>query len=883
MDSLHIAFSGYAIIGLTVLILSASVAFYLLRLPEKSRATWSLIGFFLVVALSGGSTILSNGLIFWDSLFKPWQDFWILTGGAALGQFAYCLPRCERSREARMAQIALSILALAALVYSSVYSYRFLTQWSPSLDVIDAYYLLLPLGTLLVVILFLRRSMQFSERADLRMGGSSGGHVWRRLLHPQGEEARTFRNFALALSLAFLPGLQTLVGLPGPYGFLLSNIGSILAIIAIALVYFNYAPEVNSFMAKLVGITLATVLLTLAIFGAVDVQLASSDLQIHRMSSLASIHAALTRRGSVAPDVHEIAYVVAWDAVDPGEASRYQELYLSAEDYGFELDYLVDENRQGNVEAVSLPMESLLVRATNSDWRRVWRDGNGPFGRIEASFDSYAFVSEGIVYEIGFSIVSIANHVSAIVSKWLLLILSSSVVVLLVYPLFFRRTLLRPLEALLDGITRVNRGNLDTFVPIRFQDEIGTLTDSFNKLTYSLKESQAQHGQLFQRLQASYDELEERVNDRTRELSAFTDLTMSPGVHASLADILLPVLERIVSIELCDAVCVHLLAEDGKAMDLVAECNLPERVVTAVSTIAPPPVPAGPAHLAAHPFPSHQNGTPARLPHQLELPDFQSHLGMPLETGDNLHGWLSCYRRSEDDFTSGEISLLVALARQMGVVVENQRLRQRIKDVAAYEERQRLARDLHDSVTQLVYSMTLFTRSSQEALEDNDPERLRDNLKHMADTALQTLREMRFLLFELQPPTLEPGGLAKTLDARLAMVEHRVGISVRSQIDDPLPVSAMIERELYYVAIEALNNTLKHANADTVSLTVEGTDDGINLCIEDNGRGFDLARISGGLGIGNMRQRIESLGGDLRIESVINGGTRVIVTVPIGH
>jgi hypothetical protein len=103
MHSPQIVFTSYAIIGLTLLILAASIAVYLLRLPTKSRATWALILFFFMVALSGTATILTNALYNWGDLFAPWQDLFILAGGVALTYFAYNLPRYEPSRETRTA------------------------------------------------------------------------------------------------------------------------------------------------------------------------------------------------------------------------------------------------------------------------------------------------------------------------------------------------------------------------------------------------------------------------------------------------------------------------------------------------------------------------------------------------------------------------------------------------------------------------------------------------------------------------------------------------------------------------------------------------------------------------------------------------------------
>jgi signal transduction histidine kinase len=755
MPAPQILFTSYAIIGLTLLILAASVAIYLLRLSEKSRATWALILFFFMVALSGTATILTNSLYEWGDIFAPMQDFFILAGGVALTYFAYSLPRYDPSREARVVLLLMSSIALLALAYTIFFDYRFLFQRTPELNVSESYYLLLPLGTLLIVLIFLRRSAQLSKHAT-----ESTASFWGRLVHPEGEDAQALRNLALALSLAFLPAIQTVVVFPNPFGFLLSNIGSILAIIAIALVYFNYAPEINSFMAKLVGITLASVLLIVAVAGSIDVYFASA-----------------------------------------------------------------------------------------------------------------------LTYTLGASDAANSLYLSETVFRWLLSILAASGFVLLLFPLFFRHVLVQPIENLLQGINRVNKGNLDTFVPIRFDDEIGSLTDSFNKLTQSLKVSKLQQEQLFERLQRSYQELEERVADRTRELSAFTDLTMLPGNYENLTDILQPALNRIIEIGLCQALCVHLIAEDQQSMVLVAQRNLPKKMAAKLERVPASTLFTNQNQLTEKPVLMSPQNDRSGLPHELKIQGYENYLGSPLVAGTQILGWLSCYRRSEDDFTVGEISLLVALARQMGLIVENYRLRQRIRDVAVYKERQRLARDLHDSVTQLVYSMTLFTQSARQAVEDGDTKRLSDNLAHLAGASIQALREMRSMLFELQPPVLEKEGLARALNARFDMVERRVGIRVEAGVDTPVESEA-VERELYYVVIEALNNSLNHAEADEVTVTITNEHGCLHLLIADNGRGFILSQESAGLGIDNMRQRINNLGGEFSIDSQIDQGTTIIATIP---
>ena len=877
---LHITFSGYAIIGLTILILASSVAFFLSRLPYKSEATWSILAFYILVALSGATMILSNAFFFWDRLFSPWQDFWILAGGIALARFAYSVPTYEDSREARIVQGVLGGVTLLALAYCIYFDYLFIFQWTPDRDVADAYYLLLPATTLLVVIVFLRRSVQFSA-AEEQAGSANGPRAAiRRLIRPHGDEAQAMRNLALALSLAFLPALQTLVGFSGPAGIILSNIGSILAISAIALVYFNHAPEVNSFLAKLVGITLATVLLILAIFGTLDLYAAAAQASTNRLLITAAVRDALVEVGQVPSSPLYVTYVVSWTADNPQDASAYRLLYHAAEDSRFDFDTLIAENQEGRLASWSQELGAPLPQFANEAWRQILR---APLGSNELDFVGYLFERDGVTYEIGFSNLAINDALSKIVAKWMLMILISSAVVLLGFPLFFRRTLVRPIDNLLKGIEQVDKGNLNTYVPILFHDEIGSLTQSFNRLTQSLKLSRLQQEALFGRLQTSYEELEERVSDRTRELSAFTDLTMLAGDYEDMSDLLQPALNRIMEVGLCQALCVHLLAEDGQSLALVAQRNLPETAMMRLDDVPIAAPFAGRLRQVDDPLLAGEGIGRSELPPAFAITHYPNYLGSPIVAGSQSLGWLSCYRRDGDDFQMGEISLLVALARQMGIIVENQRLRQRIRTVATYEERRRLARDLHDSITQLVFSMTLFTRSSQDALQDGDLDRLADNLAHMATTSTQALREMRSMLFELHPPALEREGFAGALNARFDMVERRVGIQVHAEVDESSLDSKEVERELYYVAIEALNNSLKHAGADQVNLTVRRDNGSILLCVRDNGRGFDPQQVSSGLGMDTMRQRIEGMGGHLQVDSMTMKGTRITATIPSGR
>lgn len=212
---------------------------------------------------------------------------------------------------------------------------------------------------------------------------------------------------------------------------------------------------------------------------------------------------------------------------------------------------------------------------------------------------------------------------------------------------------------------------------------------------------------------------------------------------------------------------------------------------------------------------------------------------------------------------------------------ENEILRQQAAEKAILEERNRLARDLHDSVTQSLYSLTLFAEASQRLVNSGDIERATGYLTQVGETAQQALKEMRLLVYELRPIALEDVGLIGALQQRLDAVEGRAGIETQLMVNDLIDLPPAVEEALYRIAQEALNNTLKHANASTVIVRVMIEPNHIRLSIEDNGCGFDLssAASSGGLGLRSMRERCEGLGASLEITSNDDAGTQIIVAL----
>jgi PAS domain S-box-containing protein len=207
-------------------------------------------------------------------------------------------------------------------------------------------------------------------------------------------------------------------------------------------------------------------------------------------------------------------------------------------------------------------------------------------------------------------------------------------------------------------------------------------------------------------------------------------------------------------------------------------------------------------------------------------------------------------------------------------------LRQQAAELAAGDERAHLARELHDSVTQGLFSMTLLTRSI-ELLLQRDPAAAAEKLADLRELQRDALAETRALIFELRPSSLDQDGLVKALRTHAAAVQGRIGLPVVIEADDigRLPHSA--EDALYRIAQEALHNVVKHANARHVRIGLTASSRDVRLAVEDDGIGFDPSTVpSGHLGLAGMRARADKVGGTLTVTSRPGGGTRIEVSVP---
>lgn len=205
----------------------------------------------------------------------------------------------------------------------------------------------------------------------------------------------------------------------------------------------------------------------------------------------------------------------------------------------------------------------------------------------------------------------------------------------------------------------------------------------------------------------------------------------------------------------------------------------------------------------------------------------------------------------------------------------------REKTVAA--ERSRLARELHDSVTQALYSVNLYAEATRMAMSAGKQEVATENLQELHQMVREAIIDMRMLIFELHPPVLEEEGLVAALQARLAAVEARAGLQTKIAMQGERRLPLVIEKELFWIAVEAFNNVVKHAKAHEVEVRLQLDDGKVCLEIEDDGVGFDPARArqTGGVGLRGMEERVRRIQGKLAITAAPGLGTTVRVEVEI--
>lgn len=264
---------------------------------------------------------------------------------------------------------------------------------------------------------------------------------------------------------------------------------------------------------------------------------------------------------------------------------------------------------------------------------------------------------------------------------------------------------------------------------------------------------------------------------------------------------------------------------------------------------------------------------------------FRAMLALPLFIDGEAYGTLTLYNGAERTFSEGEIRLATTFAAQSTLAIENARLRERVEHAAIAEERGRLARSLHDSVTQALYSLGLLAEASRfEANERGEAESMQ-NYARLGEIAQQALKEMRLLIYQLRSPLLEQEGLVAAIQQRLDTVERGSGVKTRLLTSGEIHLPLQVEEELFWIVQEALNNALKHAAARhvTVQMSDQNDDNMLVVTIRDDGLGFEPATSPRGVGLSSMQERAARIGATVAVQSAHHQGTTVTIRLAESH
>jgi signal transduction histidine kinase len=264
-------------------------------------------------------------------------------------------------------------------------------------------------------------------------------------------------------------------------------------------------------------------------------------------------------------------------------------------------------------------------------------------------------------------------------------------------------------------------------------------------------------------------------------------------------------------------------------------------------------------------------------------PQMRSFLGVPIVARSGIVGaFYLTDKIGADEFAVEDQQLIEMLAVHAAIAIEKTRLYERSRELSIVEERNRLARELHDSVTQKLFGLTL-TAEAAATVVDRDPEEAKARLRRLQELTREAMEELRSLIFELRPAALEDEGLATALRKHVAVLQRVHGDEVDLRVVGDAQASGEGDGEVLRIAQEALQNALRHARARHVDVRVEGANGRLVVAVADDGIGFDpedAGLRARRLGLTSMEERARALGGRLTIDSRPGEGTTVRVDVP---
>ena len=884
MHFLHFDFNSYSFTSLTQIIIGVAFLFYLLRVKDKTPAIRFICIGLAAFTLSVTGIFIGN-LTFWGGISRALTETGAVFSMASMVSFRYHYPEKEETLKAKIVQGAALTITYISLLITINYVIKFLAQEPLQNSLPFFFWFFNPLTFLFTFVLFLRRAVFFQRKYS-----GTKHSFWRDLLNmiikPASRQTRLFRNYSLVLSLGAIQGIASILAFTGYInnlqgGFLIKT-SMLLMIIGIVYASFDLLPEQPGLIVRLMGLSLVTLLGIMATFGIFSEYSLTKWIINDHEATLNTVMLAVQEENlqNLPP---EVTYVL---ALKDSKHELPDLVYSSQEDLessGLLLETALFSDPQA---AIWVRFFEQLLISEPTNFPLKLRYGSHPYGSYH-EFAAYQFTTNGTTYETGFDIDEMQQPVQqqGLGMVWAMLL--SSFFILVIFPLFFRSNLILPLERLLTGVRQADQGDLGISVPLTHNDEVGYLTQAFNKLISSLQSELERRNIAEAKLRELNSNLEKRVSSRTRELEVLYDVSAAASQTHELQTLLSTSLKRIMAALNSTSGVIFLSDnESGASADRINPRHMYMVTCQGIPTDWIPEMETMLLDQEIIDMLLNQKETllipdtskESRLPKFLIHAEPATLILIPLLAENYVLGILGLFNTISPALGLDDIALLTSISRQVGVAIHTENLRQQAQKATILEERQQLTRNLHDSVIQSLYGLVTLSEAGQIKAENGDEEHVKRLFTRIGKTSRQAIREIRLFIHQLRPPVLEQEGLINALDLRLAAVEGRSDIQVILNIEEEIKLAAEIETAFYHIAEEALNNILKHAQAETINISLHTEDQNVILEISDDGCGFDPQSLTNrGLGLTNMEERIKTIHGELNIHSEPGKGTRVRV------
>lgn len=377
------------------------------------------------------------------------------------------------------------------------------------------------------------------------------------------------------------------------------------------------------------------------------------------------------------------------------------------------------------------------------------------------------------------------------------------------------------------------------------------------------------------------------LKERNSQFSALTQVSGLISRTGNLAKAINGTLDQLLAVTGADIGSIHLRESPSGDLQLIASRGLSKGFICAEERIPAGDCLCGEAAGTGEIVSSSDLASEPRLSRAACRDEaLGSLICIPLRARDRTLGILTLYANRSHAFSKLDPDWLVLIGQQIGIAIENALLYARVRDSAVKEERERIAQEIHDGIAQSLAYLNLETKKLEKSLKTHPAPRALAELGQIREVIRGTYEEVRELLVDFRMKFKNGEDLRASLDRYLKEFGERTGLRARLACPESLPpLTDRVQHQIFRVVQEALSNVRKHASAREVAISISRTGGRLDICVRDDGSGFDPRSISRSAyfhqGLAIMRERVESLHGKIRLDSVPGRGTTVRVSVPL--